>query len=103
MLLGRESECAAIDRMLRAARGSRSGTLVVRGEAGIGKSALLDNAVAHADGMRVLTGAGVEAESELPFAGLHQLLWPILDLADELPDVQTGALRGSFGLSADRV
>ena len=103
MLLGRESECAAIDRMLRAARGSRSGTLVVRGEAGIGKSALLDNAVAHADGMRVLTGAGVEAESELPFAGLHQLLWPILDLADELPDVQTGALRGAFGLSADRV
>ena len=103
MLLGRESECAAIDRMLRAARGSRSGTLVVRGEAGIGKSALLDNAVAHADGMRVLTGAGVEAESELPFAGLHQLLWPILDLADELPDVQTAALRGAFGLSADRV
>ena len=59
--------------------------------------------MAHADGMRVLTGAGVEAESELPFAGLHQLLWPILDLADELPDVQTAALRGAFGLSADRV
>ena len=59
--------------------------------------------MARADGMRVLTGAGVEAESELPFAGLHQLLWPILDLADELPDVQTAALRGAFGLSADRV
>ena len=103
MLLGRESECAAVDRVLHAARASRSGTLVVRGEAGIGKSALLEHAVARAEGMRVLTGAGVEAESELPFAGLHQLLWPILDLADGLPGVQTAALRGAFGLSADRV
>ena len=103
MLLGRDSECAAIERLLDAARTSRSGALVVRGEAGIGKSALLAHALAHAGGMRVLTGAGVEAESELPFAGLHQLLWPILDHADALPDVQSHALRGAFGLSADRV
>jgi DNA-binding CsgD family transcriptional regulator len=103
VLLGRETECAAIDRMLEAARDSRSGTLVLRGDAGIGKTALLQHALERADGMRVLTGAGVEAESELPFAGLHQLLWPLLELADELPDVQTAALRGAFGLSADRV
>ena len=104
MLLGRESECAAVDRMLHGARESRSGTLVVRGEAGIGKTALLQHAVTRAEGMRVLTSAGIEAEAELPFAGLHQLLWPIIDLADELPEVQSHALRGgAFGLSADRV
>jgi DNA-binding CsgD family transcriptional regulator len=103
VLLGRESECDAIDALLDGARASRSGALVLRGEPGIGKSALLDYAVAHADGMRVLMGSGVEAESELPFAGMHQLLWPVLDRADELPDVQAGALRGAFGLSADRV
>src|SRR5689334_21639969 len=53
--------------------------------------------------MRVLTGAGVEAESELPFAGMHQLLWPVLDRIGELPDVQAAAVRGAFGLSADAV
>ena len=89
--------------MLHAARESRSGALVVRGEAGIGKTALLQHAVTRAEGMRVLTSAGIEAEAELPFAGLHQLLWPIIDLADELPEVQSHALRGAFGLSADRV
>jgi DNA-binding CsgD family transcriptional regulator len=103
VLLGRESECDAIDGLLDAARDSRSGVLVLRGEAGIGKTALLQRALAGADGMRLLTGAGVEAESELPFAGLHQLLWPVLDRAGELPDVQTAALRGAFGLSAERV
>jgi DNA-binding CsgD family transcriptional regulator len=103
VLLGRDSECEAIDRLLDAARVSRSGVLVLRGDAGIGKTALLAHAVARADGMRVLSGAGVEAESELPFAGLHQLLWPVLDLARELPDVQNAALRGAFGLSAERV
>jgi DNA-binding CsgD family transcriptional regulator/tetratricopeptide (TPR) repeat protein len=103
VLLGRESECEAIDGLLEAARASRSGALVLRGEAGIGKSALLARAVQHADGMRVLTCAGVEAESELPFAGMHQLLWPVLDRAEELPAVQAAALRGAFGMSADRV
>jgi DNA-binding CsgD family transcriptional regulator/tetratricopeptide (TPR) repeat protein len=103
VLLGRESECATIDRLLDGARDSRSGTLVLRGEAGIGKSALLDYAARRAEGMRVLNGAGVEAESELPFAGMHQLLWPVLDRLDELPPVQAAALRGAFGLSADSV
>ena len=103
MLLGRESERAAIDQLLEGARASRSGALVVRGEPGIGKSALLEYAVARADGMRVLAGSGVETESELPFAGMHQLLLPLLARADELPDVQAAALRGAFGLSAERV
>jgi DNA-binding CsgD family transcriptional regulator len=103
VLLGRDSECAAIDRLLDDARASRSGVLVLRGDAGIGKTALLEHALSRAKGMRVLTGAGVEAESELPFAGLHQLLWPIADRADELPDVQAVALRSAFGLSAERV
>jgi DNA-binding CsgD family transcriptional regulator/tetratricopeptide (TPR) repeat protein len=53
--------------------------------------------------MRVLAGSGIEAESELPFAGLHQLLWPVLDRAGGLPEVQGAALRGAFGLSAERV
>jgi DNA-binding CsgD family transcriptional regulator len=103
VLLGRESECRAIDELLDGARSSRSGALVLRGEAGIGKSSLLDYAIAHADGMRVLAGSGVETESELPFAGMHQLLWPLMDRADELPEVQAEALRGAFGLSAERV
>ncbi len=103
MLLGRDRECAALDRVLEEARESRSGTLVLRGEPGIGKSALLAYARERADGMRVLSAAAVEAEEELPFAGLHQLLWPVLDRADALPGVQGAALRGAFGLTGERV
>jgi DNA-binding CsgD family transcriptional regulator/tetratricopeptide (TPR) repeat protein len=103
VLLGRDSECSAIDAVLDAARESQSGALVLRGEAGIGKTALLQYATKRAEGMRVLAGSGIEAESELPFAGLHQLLWPVLDRADDLPELQAAALRGAFGLSPDRV
>ena len=103
MLLGRDREREAIDRLLSDARASRSGALVLRGEPGIGKSALLDHAVERADGMRVLSASGIEAESELPFAGLHQLLWPVLERAADLPEMQRTALEGAFGLSADAV
>jgi DNA-binding CsgD family transcriptional regulator len=103
VLLGRDRECAAIDRLLDEARESRSGALVLRGEPGIGKSALVGYTIDRADGMRVLSGAAVEAESELPFAGLHQLVWPVLDRADALPGVQGAALRGALGLTAERV
>jgi DNA-binding CsgD family transcriptional regulator/tetratricopeptide (TPR) repeat protein len=103
VLLGRDSERAAIDGLLDAAGASRSGALVLRGEAGIGKTSLLQYATERAEPMRVLAGSGIEAESELPFAGLHQLLWPVLDRAGELPEVQAAALRGAFGLSSERV
>jgi hypothetical protein len=72
--------------------------LVMRGEAGIGKHTLLQDAAEHADGFRLLRGGGVESEVELPFAGLHQLLRPILDRLDRLPVPQANALRGAFGL-----
>ena len=82
MLYGRRAECDALERLLADARRSRSGVLVVRGEAGAGKSALLDHAAGLAAGMRVLRAAGVESEAELPFAALHQLLRPVLGLAE---------------------
>ena len=71
---------------------------MLRGEPGIGKSALLHFAEERAEGMRVLHARGVEAEAELPFSGLHELLRPLLDLLEEIPDRQADALRGAFGL-----
>jgi DNA-binding CsgD family transcriptional regulator len=103
VLLGRDRERAALDRLLDEARASRSGALALRGEPGIGKSALVAYTLSRADGMRVLSATAVEAEAELPFAGLHQLLWPVLDRAESLPGVQGAALRGAFGLTAERV
>jgi hypothetical protein len=99
MLYGRRAECDALERLLADARRSRSGVLVVRGEAGAGKSALLDHAAGQATGMAVLRAAGVESEAELPFATLHQLLRPVLDLAGRLPGPQAAALGGALGLS----
>src|SRR4051794_28447684 len=103
MLLGRSAETAVIDRLLAAAREGRSGVLVVRGEAGIGKSALLEHAVEQADGFTVLRGVGVESESELGYAALHQVLRPVLDRIDQLPEPQAAALRGAFALSTETV
>ncbi|MFI6506654.1 AAA family ATPase [Streptosporangium sp. NPDC050855] len=99
MFHGRTDELAVIDRLLADARGRRSGALVVRGEAGIGKSALLDHAAAEAGDMRVLRGVGIESESELPFAGLHLLLRGVADHVDALPDRQARALRGALGMA----
>jgi DNA-binding CsgD family transcriptional regulator len=100
-LVGREEQQAAIDRLLDAARRGDSGALVVRGDAGIGKSALLDHAVgsATAAGMRVVRGVGIESEAELPFGALHLLLHPFLDRLDHLPRPQAAALRVAFGLA----
>jgi DNA-binding CsgD family transcriptional regulator len=98
MLYGRRAECDALERLLADARRSRSGALVVRGEAGVGKSALLDHAAGRAEGMTVLRAAGVESEAELPFAALHQLLRPVLELAGRLPGHQAAALAGALGL-----
>ena len=111
MLYGRATERAIIDRLLADARAGRSGALVVRGEAGVGKTALLDYAAAAAGtvasdhgappgvaAVRVVRGAGVQSEAELPFAGLHLLLGSVLDRRVALPQPQRDALDAAFGL-----
>jgi hypothetical protein len=100
MLRGRRGELERIDTLLDAARDGISGALVVRGEPGIGNTALLDHAAERACGLRVLRGSGIESEAELPFAGLHLLLHSALDRLDVLPGPQRRALSGAFGLGA---
>jgi DNA-binding CsgD family transcriptional regulator len=102
LLYGRDAERSIIGALLEGARESRSGVLVIRGEAGIGKSALLEDAREKASYMRVLGCAGVEAESALPFAALHQLLRPVLRHLENVPRLQADALRGALGLAAGR-
>src|SRR5436190_1112616 len=97
-LVGRQRECAAIDRLLEVAARGESGSLVLRGDAGIGKTALLTYAEERSGSGRVLRTAGVEAESDLGFAGLYGLLHPIEDKLGELPETQADALAGALGL-----
>jgi DNA-binding CsgD family transcriptional regulator len=97
-LYGRDAELAALSDLLERARTGTSGTLVLRGDPGIGKTALVSHVTARADGFRVIRGAGIQEESELPFAGLHLLLRPALDRIDALPGVQADALRGALGM-----
>jgi len=105
-LYGREAELARIDGLLDGARQSRSGVLVLRGDAGIGKSALLDAARERSGDMCVLSACATESETRLPFAAVHQLVRPALTHIERLPEVQARALRGAIGLepggSADR-
>ena len=98
MLHGRAAELAAIERLLVSASHQQSGALILTGEAGIGKTALLAHAAQYASGMQVLRVVGVESEAELAFAGLHQLLWPLHDGIERLPSPQADALRVAFGL-----
>jgi DNA-binding CsgD family transcriptional regulator len=98
-LRGRRDECAVLDRALADARSGQSQVLVLRGEAGVGKSALLDHLVENAGGARIARAAGVESQMELAFAGLHQLCAPMLGHLDRLPDPQHDALAVAFGLS----
>src|SRR4051812_10220693 len=100
MLRGRQGECAVLDGLLDGARAARSGVLVVRGDAGVGKTALLEYAIESASDLRVLRAVGVEAEMELPFAALHQLCIPVLHRLERLPGPQRDALATTFGLSA---
>ncbi|WP_327030017.1 AAA family ATPase [Micromonospora sp. NBC_01740] len=100
MLHGRSEETARIDALLRQARAGRSGVLVLRGEAGIGKSALLGDAADRADDMRVLRTDGIESEAGFPFAGLHLLLGREIDRIDALPAPQARALRVALGQEA---
>ena len=97
--LDRTSEREALDGVLADARGGQSAVLVMRGEAGIGKTALLRYAARQASGFRVAQVAGVEAEMELPFAGIHQLCAPLLDHLDALPPPQQDALNVALGLA----
>jgi DNA-binding CsgD family transcriptional regulator len=99
-LQGRSGEHAVLDRLLADARRGRSAVLVIRGEAGLGKTALLRHAAAQAaSAFRVAHVAGVESEMELPYAGLHQLCSPMLDRLDVLPEPQQAALRVALGLA----
>src|SRR5882757_2676603 len=98
-LLGRQREREVLERFLNAARGGDGGVLVVYGEPGAGKTALLEYAVEAGREFRVLRTAGVEGEMELPYAALQQLCSPILDLMERLPDPQGDALAVAFGLS----
>jgi DNA-binding CsgD family transcriptional regulator len=97
-LLGREREREVLDRLLDAVRGGRGGVLVVHGEAGVGKTALLEYAVEAAREFRTARTSGIEAEMELPFAAVQQLCSPFLGLLDRLPQPQHAALGVAFGL-----
>lgn len=100
VLLGRAGECQAFDRLLQNLRSGQSAVLVVRGEAGVGKTALLHYCARQASGIRVAQIAGVEAEMELPFAALHQLCAQMLARLDDLPEPQRDALCVALGLSS---
>ena len=98
MLLGRDAETARIDALVGGARNGRGGSLLIRGEPGVGKTALLRYAADAANEMQLLTAAGIESESELPYSGLSDLLRPILDLRGALPGAQLAALEAALAL-----
>ncbi len=101
--IGRSTERSALDGLLATARDGQSGVLVVRGEAGIGKTALLRYAARQAGGFRVAQVVGVQAEMELPFAGIHQLCAPMLPRVDALPAPQRDALNVALGVASGAV
>jgi DNA-binding CsgD family transcriptional regulator len=103
MLLDRRNERAVLDALLEAVRAGHSGALVMRGDAGIGKTALLEYMLESTSGMRMVRAVGVESEMELAFAALHQLCAPMLDYLERLPAPQRSALAVTFGLSSDVV
>ena len=99
-LTDRHAERGVLDRLIEAVRDGESRSLVVHGDAGVGKTALLDYLAAHAPGCRVVRAAGAQSEMELAFAGLHQLSAPMRDRLEHLPVPQRDALRTVFGMSA---
>src|SRR5436190_4649292 len=98
MLLGRDDERLALDRLIAQARQGRSGVVALVGEPGIGKTSLLEHAAQHAEGMRVLRARGIQSEAEVPFAGLAELLRPALVALDRIPPPQASALAGALAL-----
>ena len=101
-LLGRQREREVLGRLLEAAREGHGGVLVVYGEPGVGKSALLDDAVEAGADFHLARAIGIEGEMELAFAALQQLCTPSLDLIQRLPDPQREALEVALGLSSGR-
>ena len=99
-LIGRDAERDTLDKFVAAVRAGDSQAVVVSGEAGVGKSALLDYLAGNGSGCRIARAAGVQSEMELPFAGLHQLCAPMLDSLQRLPPPQRDAVRTAFGMSA---
>jgi hypothetical protein len=99
-LRGRDDECALLDSLLAAVRHDQSRALLLCGEAGVGKTALLEYLVAAASGTQVVRASGVESEMELPFASLHQMCGPLLDHLDDIPAPQREALEVVFGRHA---
>jgi predicted ATPase len=99
-LLGRASECALLDGLIGDIRRGESRSLVLRGKAGIGKTALLEYLIDSAPDLKVVRAVGVESEMELAYASLHQLCAPLLDRLEGLPTPQRDALRSVFGLNA---
>jgi DNA-binding CsgD family transcriptional regulator len=99
-LTGRRAERRTLDGLLAALRSGESGALVVQGEAGVGKTALLEYLAGQASDCRILRAAGVQSEMELAFAGLHQLCAPVMDRVNHLPAPQQDALWTAFGVSA---
>ena len=99
-LTGRRAECGALDQLIRVIRAGESRVLVVHGEPGVGKTALLEYLAAQARGCRARRAAGVQSGMELAFAGLHQLCAPVLDRLEHLAVPQRDALRIAFGISA---
>ena len=102
MLLGRESERRRIERLLDDVKRGQSDALVLTGDPGIGKTALVRYALDLAESMTVVTATGLEAEAELEFSGLLELCRPILDSLDDIPPHQAATLRGALGFSAAR-
>jgi DNA-binding CsgD family transcriptional regulator len=99
MIIGRDREQTVLGELIAKTRQGHGGTVIVRGEPGIGKTALLDHVVASA-GVRALRATGFESEAELPFAALGDLLRPILSSLDDVPPLQADALRGALGLGS---
>src|SRR3954471_11838544 len=99
-LRGRRDECEALDLLLSDVNAGASRVVVLRGDAGVGKTALLAYVAGRVTGWRVASAAGVESEMGLPYSGVHQLCAPMLHALDRLPPPQGDALATVFGLSA---
>jgi hypothetical protein len=98
-LIGRHTECGVLDGLVEAVRAGESRAIVVCGDAGVGKTALLEYVAERASDCRVIRAVGVQSEMELPFAALHQVCAPVLDDLERLPVPQREALRIAFGMT----